>query len=50
MLPGGGGLVRTVTVSSDGSLVLVPAANGEARVFDLATGKLLARIRHGCAA
>jgi WD40 repeat protein len=47
VLPGGGGAVRTVSMSADGSLVLVPSADGDARVFDRASGKLLTRIRHG---
>lgn len=47
VLPGGGGVVRTVATSSDGSLVLVTAVGGEARVFELKTGKLLTRLRHG---
>ena len=36
--------------SSDGTLVLVGGADGEARVFDLATGRRLARLRPGAAA
>jgi WD40 repeat protein len=47
VLPGGGGPVRTVSTSRDGSLVLVPAADGEARIYALATGKLVSRLRHG---
>ena len=47
VLPGGGGPVRTVTTSSDGSLVLVPAEEGEARIYEAATGKLLTRLPHG---
>ena len=36
-----------VGASADGTLVLVGGADGEARVFDLATGRRLARLRPG---
>jgi WD40 repeat protein len=47
VLPGGGGQVSTVAVSGDGTRVLVPAAGGEARIFQLGSGKLVSQVRHG---
>jgi WD40 repeat protein len=47
VLPGGGGTIPTIAMSGDGSLVVVPASGGEARVFEVSTGKLLTRITHG---
>ena len=47
VLPGGGGVVETVAMSADGSLVLVPGAAGEARVFELSTGRRISRLQHG---
>ena len=47
VLPGGGGRIPMVATSPDGSLVVVPAGDGEARVFEVATGKLVTRIEHG---
>jgi hypothetical protein len=49
VLPGGGGAVEFVDISADGTRALVPGATGEARVFDLASGRLLARLLHGSA-
>ena len=47
VLPGGGGVVETVSVSADGVLALVPGAAGEARVYELATGRRISRLQHG---
>jgi WD40 repeat protein len=47
VLPGAGGPVERVAVSADGSLVIVTSAEGEARVYELATGRPLARLQHG---
>ncbi len=47
VLPGGGGLIPMVATSPNGSLVVVPASGGEARVFEVATGKLVTKIEHG---
>ena len=47
VLPGAGGSVESLAVSADGSLVVVPGADGEARVYEAATGRRLARLRHG---
>ena len=47
VLPGGGGRIPMVATSPDGALVVVPAGDGEARIFEVATGKLVTRIEHG---
>ena len=47
IFPGPGGRpVTDVSTSPDGTLVVV-AGEGEARVFDVETGKLVSRLRHG---
>ncbi|MEO5575728.1 MAG: hypothetical protein ABIR67_00975 [Gaiellaceae bacterium] len=47
ILPGGGGPVSSVEVSSDGVLAVVPSVSGEARIYELASGKLVRTVRHG---
>ena len=46
-LSSGNGTVDTVPSSADGTLVLVGGADGEARVFELATGRRLTRLPLG---
>ena len=46
-LSSGNGTVDALRTSADGTLVLVGGADGEARVFELATGRRLARLRPG---
>ena len=46
-LSSGNGTVGALRTSADGTLVLVGGANGEARVFELASGRRLARLRPG---
>jgi WD40 repeat protein len=45
ILPGAGGQVRAVAYSPDGSLALVAATGGIARVFSTARGRVVARLK-----
>jgi len=47
VLPGGGGPVVATSMSGNGTLILVATSSGRARIFDLASGKLVSEVHHG---
>ena len=47
ILPGGGGAVTSIAVSSDGSLAAVATASGSARIFEIRSGRKLVDVDHG---
>ena len=47
VLPGSGAPVTAIDVSADGRYALIATVAGEARVFDVRSGRRVSRVRHG---